>query len=290
MQEMKKTAPLFLFLFLGFFFSNVETVLARGITATLTPAETPIPTEIVITTETKNLTEVVGKKEEVAEVKWNGWNPIRVIVNRAIRRGVPENTIVLLLLLPLIASIVSVLHYVVGVSGYGIFMPTMMAVALLATGLRAGLILFTAILGVTLLGNMILRKWKLHFWPGRSITLLIISLTVFAILALAAYFGVSDVEKISIFPILFMILLTEEFIRTQLSKSKKEALRLTVGTLLLAIFGATLMKTGWLRDFVLEYSEIVILTVIVVNIIVGRYGGIRLTEIKRFKGAIRNKK
>ena len=87
-----------------------------------------------------------------------------------------------------------------------------------------------------------------------------------------------------------MILLTEEFIRTQLSKSKKEALRLTVGTLLLAIFGATLMKTGWLRDFVLEYSEIVILTVIVVNIIVGRYGGIRLTEIKRFKGAIRNKK
>ena len=287
---MKKTAPLFLFLFLGFFFSNVETVLARGITPTLTPAVTPIPTEIVIPTETKNLTEVVGKKEEVAEVKWNGWNPIRVIVNRAIRRGVPENTIVLLLLLPLIASIVSVLHYVVGVSGYGIFMPTMMAVALLATGLRAGLILFTAILGVTLLGNMILRKWKLHFWPGRSITLLIISLTVFAILALAAYFGVSDVEKISIFPILFMILLTEEFIRTQLSKSKKEALRLTVGTLLLAIFGATLMKTGWLRDFVLEYSEIVILTVIVVNIIVGRYGGIRLTEIKRFKGAIRNKK
>ncbi len=287
---MKKTAPLFLFLFLGFFFSNVETVLARGITPTLTPAVTPIPTEIVIPTETKNLTEVVGKKEEVAEVKWNGWNPIRVIVNRAIRRGVPENTIVLLLLLPLIASIVSVLHYVVGVSGYGIFMPTMMAVALLATGLRAGLILFIAILGVTLLGNMILRKWKLHFWPGRSITLLIISLTVFAILALAADFGVSDVEKISIFPILFMILLTEEFIRTQLSKSKKEALRLTVGTLLLAIFGATLMKTGWLRDFVLEYSEIVILTVIVVNIIVGRYGGIRLTEIKRFKGAIRNKK
>lgn len=264
--------------------------MARGITPTLTPAVTPIPTEIVIPMETKNLTEVVGKKEEVAEIKWNGWNPIRVIVNRAIRRGVPENTIVLLLLLPLIASIVSVLHYVVGVSGYGIFMPTMMAVALLATGLRAGLILFIAILGVTLLGNMILRKWKLHFWPGRSITLLIISLTVFAILALAAYFGVSDVEKISIFPILFMILLTEEFIRTQLSKSKKEALRLTVGTLLLAIFGATLMKTGWLRDFVLEYSEIVILTVIVVNIIVGRYGGIRLTEIKRFKGAIRNKK
>jgi len=290
MQEMKKTAPLFLFLFLGFFFSNVETVLARGITPTLTPAVTPIPTEIVIPMETKNLTEVVGKKEEVAEIKWNGWNPIRVIVNRAIRRGVPENTIVLLLLLPLIASIVSELHYVVGVSGYGIFMPTRMAVALLATGLRAGLILFIAILGVTLLGNMILRKWKLHFWPGRSITLLIISLTVFAILALAAYFGVSDVEKISIFPILFMILLTEEFIRTQLSKSKKEALRLTVGTLLLAIFGATLMKTGWLRDFVLEYSEIVILTVIVVNIIVGRYGGIRLTEIKRFKGAIRNKK
>lgn len=282
---MIKTAFLSFFIFIGLFFNNGKGVVARGITPT--PSVIPTSTEMVVSTETRNLTEVLSKNEEIAEVKWNGWNPIRVIINRALRQGVPENTVVLLLLLPLIATIVSVLHYVVGVSGYGIFMPTMMAVALLATGLRAGLILFIAVLGVALLGNKILKKWKLHFWPGRSITLLIISFTVFVILSLAAYFGISDVQKISIFPILFMILLTEEFIRTQLSKSKKEALRLTLGTLLLAIFGAVLMRTEWLQNLVLSYSEMVILTVIVVNIIVGRYGGIRLTEIKRFKGAIR---
>ena len=56
--------------------------------------------------------------------------------------GNANETISLLLLLPLVATIVSVMHYMVGVSGYGIFMPTMMAVVMMSTGIVNGLILF----------------------------------------------------------------------------------------------------------------------------------------------------
>jgi hypothetical protein len=206
-----------------------------------------------------------------------------------VKRGVPENTIILLLLLPLVATLVSFLHYVVGVSGYGIFTPTMMAVALLATGVAGGLALFVVILGITLLSNIFLRKLKLHFWPARSITLLFVGLGTFGVMAAVASIKFFDVSKISIFPILFMILLSEEFVRTQLIKSKKEAVKLTLGTLILAAVGALTMGIPSVGELALKYPELMIMLVIVVNIIVGSYGGIRWTEIKRFKNAIRKK-
>jgi len=234
----------------------------------------------------------VNAQEEVetgGKVVFKFWNGISYLISEAVSKGVPENTVALLLLLPLVATLVSVIHYVIGFSGYGIFMPTMMAVALLATGIGSGLILFLVILVITLLSNLLVKKLKLHFWPARSITLLFASLGTFGVMVLTSFIKIVDVSKISIFPILFMILLTEEFVRTQLIKSKKEAVSLTAGTLVLAVVGAMIMGVDGIEGMVLKRAEIVILIVVVINVLVGRYGGIRLTEIKRFKGAIRKK-
>ncbi|HOY61393.1 MAG TPA: 7TM domain-containing protein [Candidatus Woesebacteria bacterium] len=234
----------------------------------------------------------VNAQEEVetgGRVVFKFWNGISYLISEAVSKGVPENTVALLLLLPLVATLVSVIHYVIGFSGYGIFMPTMMAVALLATGIGSGLILFLVILVITLLSNLLVKKLKLHFWPARSITLLFVSLGTFGVMVLTSFIKIVDVSKISIFPILFMILLTEEFVRTQLIKSKKEAVSLTAGTLVLAVVGAMIMGVDGIEGMVLKRAEMVILIVVVINVLVGRYGGIRLTEIKRFKGAIRKK-
>lgn len=210
-------------------------------------------------------------------------------VELAVERGVSTNTIVLLLLLPLVATVVSVLHYIVGVSGYGIFMPTMMAVAMLATGIPGGLLMYGVILAVTLLSNSILKKLKLHFWPSRSITLTVISLATFGLMLVTSYWEWIDLSKISIFPVLFMILLVEEFVRTQLSRSKGEAINLTLGTLGLSMLGAWGMSIGVIQNWVLNNAEITLVVVVVINIIVGNYTGIRWSEIKRFKKAIRKK-
>jgi len=166
----------------------------------------------------------------------------------------------------------------------------MMAVALTATGVGSGLILFATILVITLLSNILVKKLKLHFWPARSITLLFVSMGTFGLIILTSFIKVIDVSKISIFPILFMILLTEEFVRTQLIKSKKEAVKLTMGTLVLAVVGALIMGIEGIEGIVLNRAGLVILVVVVINVLVGRYGGIRLTEVKRFKGAIRKNK
>jgi len=211
------------------------------------------------------------------------------VIERAIANGVEAKTIVMLLLLPLLATLVSVMHYILGVSGYGIFVPTMIAVALSATGIAGGLVLFGAILMISILSNLILKRLKLHFWPVRALGLVLISVGVFGLMVISTGLKMVDISNISIFPVLFMILLAEEFTRTQLVKSKKEAIKLTLGTLGLAILGAVLMGWQGVAEVVLRYPEAIIVVTVVINLIVGNYTGIRLTEIKRFKKAIRKK-
>ena len=211
------------------------------------------------------------------------------VIERAITNGVEAKTIVMLLLLPLLATLVSVMHYILGVSGYGIFVPTMIAVALSATGIAGGLILFGAILMISILSNLILKRLKLHFWPVRALGMVFISVGVFGLMVISTGLKMVDISNISIFPVLFMILLAEEFTRTQLVKSKKEAIKLTLGTLGLAILGAVLMGWQGVAEVVLRYPEAIIVVTVVINLMVGNYTGIRLTEIKRFRKAIRKK-
>lgn len=239
-----------------------------------------------------------GKIVEAVEVipqvqvveNWNGFNSLRVIIGWAVERGVSTNTVVLLLLLPLIATLVSFLHYVVGLSGYGIFMPTMIAITFLATGVFGGLLLFAIILVISLLSNAVLKKLKLHFWPARAINLLMISMGIFVLMVFSSFVEWINISQISIFPILFMILLAEEFTRTQLVKSKDEAKNLMLGTMILAIVGAVVMNFDWVQGIVLKYPDLIVILVLVVNLVVGNYTGIRLSEIKRFKKAIRSAK
>jgi len=252
---------------------GVGLVTGRGLMAASNSISQEIPLEQVL------------KNNRVGN--WNGINSLRKAEEVAIDRGVGANTIVLLLMLPLIATLVSVLHYIFGLSGYGIFMPTMIAVAFLATGIVEGMLLFGMILAISLLSNLALRKFKLHFWPARSINLMLITMGTFGLMAVGAYWRIFDISKLSIFPMLFMILLTEEFVRTQLAKSKKEAKNLMIGTLVLASAGALMMSIRQVQETVLLYPEACMVVGLVVNFVVGNYTGIRLSEIGRFRKAIR---
>ncbi|HEX8923410.1 MAG TPA: 7TM domain-containing protein [Patescibacteria group bacterium] len=263
------------------------------VTPTITETPEPTPTAVKGNITEPQNPDLSYRLESVLEKqgvgRWNFFNSLRLVERFAISRGVGANTIVLLLLLPLMATLISVLHYVVGLSGYGIFIPTLVAVTFLATGILGGLVLFALILAISILSNLILKKFKIHFWPARAINLMFISIGTVGLMVGSSFIKLVDLTKISIFPILVMVMLAEEFVRTQLIKSKSEAKKLTIGTLILAITGAVMMNFRWIQETVLLYPELTIVAVLVVNIMVGNYDGIRISEIRRFKNAIRSK-
>jgi len=155
-------------------------------------------------TETEG--EVKGKLEgyleekEVGKLSYN--NVMQHAIREAVKRGVPANTIVLVVLFPVVAAIIAASRHLFGLRGFGIFTPAVLSVAFVATGLVSGILVFLVILMVASIGRMILRKMKLHYLPRMALLLWFVSLGVFGLMYLSSFVELEAVVKLNIFPIL----------------------------------------------------------------------------------------
>jgi len=216
-------------------------------------------------------------------------NFFKHVIHRAVVSGVPVNTIVLILLLPILVAVIAALRHLVGIRGFGIFTPTMISVALYATGIIPGLFLFFAILAMTNFGRFLLRKIRIriHYLPRMALLFWFISLAVLLVVLFAPLLEWMDIAIVSIFPILILILLSEAFIDVQKGRSLREAVKITIETLILAFSCFGLMKLQILQKFVLLNPELTLIIVPVFDILIGRYTGIRLLELFRFRRVLK---
>ena len=210
-------------------------------------------------------------------------NTIQYLINQAIFRGVSEETIILLILLPLVASAVAAARHLLGFRGFGILIPTAIAVTFVVTGISTGIFVFLTILAVATLARWLLKKLRLHYLPRMSLLLWFVTLVVLALIITAPFFELQELTAISIFPIIILILLFEDFIGVQIGKSFREAVRLTTETIIIALLGFVIFKFELLRKWALVYPHWLILAPVVLNLLIGRFTGLRLFEHRRFR-------
>lgn len=239
------------------------------------------------TTETLGPLDALLKNQELGRV-WPA-NPVKYAIRGAVAAGVPANTIVLLLLLPLVAFVIAFTRNIIGIRGFGIFLPAALSVVFVATGPIVGIGLFLVIVTVSTAVRMILRKLKvkLQYLPRMSLILWAVVLGVLGVLFMAPILKFSDLANVSIFAVLILILLAEDFIRVQLGKSVKTALSLTFETLILAIISFFFLTFKPLQQYMLLNPEISLLAVGILDIVLAKYSGLRLMEIWRFRKLIR---
>lgn len=211
--------------------------------------------------------------------------PIKYAIELAVGAGVPTNTIVLLLLLPFVASVIAAARHLIGLRGFGIFLPASLAVVFVAIGPLIGLVLFLVIVTVSLVLRLILRKGKikLQYLPRMALMLLFVSLATLGVLFTTPITSPLGIANVSIFPVLVLVLLAEDFTRVQLGKSFETALNLTSETLILALISYFFLTLDALQNFAFLNPEIFLLGVGVFDILLGRYSGLRLMEIYRFR-------
>ena len=215
------------------------------------------------------------------------WNFMSFLVGFMVDRGVPLNTIYLILILPIIATIVAFSRQVIGVKALGIYTPSIIAVLFLVTGLKYGLAVFGLTLFVGTVGRLIARKIRLAYLPRMSIVMTLIFLAVFFAFVLGAAFNKTGLLEMTVFPILVIVLLTEKFITVQIERGSKRAAILVLETLFLSIICYWLASWQVLRTFILGYPEIIFFTLII-NYFVGKWSGLRLFEMYRFRKVIQN--
>jgi len=201
--------------------------------------------------------------------------------------GVPFETIILILMLPIIATLIAFLRQVVGIKAFGIYTPLIITFAFLATnGLRYGVAIFLAVIFIGMLMRFILKPFRLLYLPRVAIMLTVVAVLILLLLVFGGNLRRTGLASVSIFPILIMITLVEKFVAVQIEKGNKTALILAFETLAISIIGFYIASWKALIEFLVAYPWAIFLT-IPFNIIIGRWTGLRVSEYIRFKDIIK---
>jgi hypothetical protein len=210
------------------------------------------------------------------------------IIQYLIQQGVPLDTVILLLILPVIVTLIAFFRQIVGIKAFGIYTPAIVTFAFLATPqLRYGVVMFISVILIGMLMRFALKNLRILYLPRVAITLSIIAFVILALLGLGGNLHRTGLASVSIFPILIMITIVEKFVVAQIEKGNKTAVILAVETLVISLAGYFLASWPMLIRGIVAYPWIVLFT-IPINIFLGKWDGLRLTEYVRFREVLKN--
>lgn len=224
-------------------------------------------------------------------------NFMSYLINYLVQKNIPINTIILILMLPVIVTVISFLKQVIGLSTLGVYTPSIITLSFLALDFKFGMIFLLAILAVGTVIRTILKRYRLLYIPRVGIILTMVSLTILLILAFGAYFNFTKIVSASVFPLLIMSTLAEKFVSIQGTKGIRAALYVVFETVLVAIIAYLVIggemdlyffsiQWEFLRTLMFGYPEL-IFVFLLINIFLGRWTGLRLSEYIRFKEVLR---
>ena len=244
-----------------------------------------------------------GYQHEViteSSYKLRPWNFISYSMNILTEKGIPDNTIALLLLLPVIATVVAFMKQVVGLTTMGIYTPMIITISFLIIGLYFGLFTLVSILVIGALTRSLLKKVRLLFIPKMAIVMVLVALTLLLILIASVTLGIFDATffSLAIFPMVILSTLVEKFVSIKTEKGLVSAVTLMSETIIVSIIafivvggevnlGFGVIKWDLIRNLMLDYPEL-IFVLIGINILLGRWSGLRVLEFIRFREVLRH--
>ncbi len=254
------------------------------------PTPTPRPDLTQDTEETVETFELLLQKQDLGPVF--PFNPIKYAIRGAVKAGVPPNTIILLLLLPLIAAVIAAARHIVGLRGFGIFLPASLSVVFVAIGPIIGIGLFILIVMASTAFRLLLRKARvrLQYLPRMALILWVVSVSVLGLLFVAPIFRAPGVTNVSIFPVLILALLAEDFSKIQIGKSARTAIGHATETIILSLVSYFFLTLESLQHFALLRPEWLLILVALGDVILGKYVGLRFIEYWRYRKLIVGKK
>jgi len=222
--------------------------------------------------------------ETLAQQRW--WRgAIISLWTLAVQSQVSLPALNFILVLPLVAFFLVVIRNVIGLETFGTFSPMLLSLAFLTTGLAWGMVVFFIIVGIGAGLRLILQRLRLHLVSRVAILIAVVAVSMVGLTVLGATLGIGALLHVSIFPMVIMANIIENFTNTQLERGTGEALRLTLNTLLVATCSYIGIEQTGLKPLVLTFPEI-LLVVIAVELLLGRWRGLRLVEYIRFYGLL----
>lgn len=187
-----------------------------------------------------------------------------------------------LLMVPIGAFMMLILRNLIGIKTYGTFMPVLVALAFRDTGLVAGIALFVLVVGSGLLVRFYLERLRLLLVPRLAAVLTVVVLLMALLSVLSNQLNIEVGLSVALFPMVIMAMTIERMSIAWEERGGGHAVKEGMGTLAVAALAFLVMSWERLEHIVFVFPE-VLLVLLALMLVLGRYSGYRLTELLRFR-------
>lgn len=206
--------------------------------------------------------------------------------------GISEDLMLVLTFTPILITMTTISRYITGIKTFGIYSPLILAFSYYFMGARQAIIItILVILSSGVIRNLF-KKVRLHYLSRLSIVYGGNVLVILSFIALTSFIPsdnpIFDFRNIQPIPLIMIISITDRFMANYIKKDLVTTLRLTGETLVISILGWLVMRFETVREFFINNLIFVIPLSLVVNYAVGKYSGLRWTELIRFNQVIKN--
>ena len=187
-----------------------------------------------------------------------------------------------LLLVPVGAFLLVLLRNVVGLKTFGTFMPVLIALAFRQTQLLWGILLFSALVAVGLLVRFYLERFRLLVVPRLAAVLIVVVLLMAALSVASHQWGLPQGVSVALFPMVILTMTIERMTTVWEERGAGEAIQQGLGSLAVGALSYAVINLAWLQHLILVFPELLLLLLAGV-LLLGRYSGYRLSELRRFQ-------
>jgi hypothetical protein len=199
--------------------------------------------------------------------------------------GVSQNLLKIILMIPLGALVVVIFRNIIGVETFGTFLPALIATAARETGLVWGLTGFFIIIIITALIRKFLDYLQLLHSPKMAIMLTVVVVLMLLMTVSAIEHYKFELAHISLFPIAILAITAERFAIIEEEQGLLKALKISFSTAIVIIAAYMSMSSLFLQNMIIAFPEL-LLFLIAINLWLGKWIGMRLSEFIRFRKLI----
>ncbi len=196
--------------------------------------------------------------------------------------------IMIILMIPIGATVVAFARNIIGLLPYGTFMPALIAVSFRDTGLPLGIAFFLTVIIIGSLVNMLLVRLRLLHIPRLVIIITIVVMSIMALSVVCINYGLATGAAVSLFPMAILSLTCERFTQTMMEDGWWDASVRMVVTFVVASGCYFVYNIETLQMLIVAFPELLLCN-IAIAMVIGSWTGLRWMEYFRFRHVLRLK-
>jgi hypothetical protein len=161
-------------------------------------------------------------------------------------------------------------------------MPVLIALSFRETQLLWGVILFTLLVALGLSIRFLLDRLRLLLVPRLGAVLIVVVVLMLIISVVSHKLGLETGLSVALFPMVIIVMTIERMSVVWEERGAGDAIKAGLGSLLVAAIAYLAMGMDWLEHLIFAFPELLLLILAAV-LLLGRYTGYRLTELRRFR-------